>query len=431
MKCVSEKELERFLQADMKPEMLVALDEHIATCATCRVALETLPVRAQAIAEFGAEIIGANDCPDYERLSAFIEETLESAELKSVEAHVKLCEPCARDVERMISLRSQAALREKVRVRPGGTRQTNVWAIGLWWRKVVAGLAAAGVIAAAVVILREPPKEHIAKPVAVTTTPSFPTPKPEQKPDVTPPRPSQATLVANKPNETRPVNSRTIPLLKDGKYQIVKSHGKVDLVRIDGKSIRTPLEAQVAALISEKIATGRIKPSEPVRVAMNTIHIRSEEYSPPPTAPKQMFPVGIVVMSNRPLFRWTTVDLADSYRIIVTDKDGNEVFVGTTDKTGLKLTTPLEHGRVYFWRVGVRFNKNDTWANSPAAGFRIVSKDDIEKIEAVRKHMPGSRLALATIYESVGLYGEAEEQYRAVLRANPASALARRLMINP
>ncbi|MGC8863974.1 MAG: hypothetical protein ACP5R5_14555, partial [Armatimonadota bacterium] len=72
---------------------------------------------------------------------------------------------------------------------------------------------------------------------------------------------------------------------------------------------------------------------------------------------------------------------------------------------------------------------NDSWAMSRAAAFRVISAEDMAAIREVQHRLPGSRLALAVVYESIGLYSEAAQEYQAVRRANPQSPLARRLTV--
>ena len=425
MECVDKRELEQFLQGDVEPERLIAVDEHLSACAACRGVLEALPARGRTLASFGADLIGAGDCPDYEELSALVGESLDPKRARSVTAHTNMCGLCAGDVDLMRALRSQAALRGAVQVQPGMNRHGEQRQFGLW-RRVLAGAAIAGAIALAIIALRQP----FEKPsrTQVTTVRPAPAQVSHAQPDrAVKPAASTAPTVAVNPDQQKPSLPPPAPLLRDGKYMLAKKDGGFALARIDGRSIRTPLEARVAALIAEKIRTGKIKPVEPVRVAMNPIGVRTpEDYVPAPTAPRQISPMGLVLMSARPTFNWSKVDLAESYRLVVTDRKGNPVFDGVTDKTTLKLDQPLERGQVYMWQIGARFSKSDSWANSRAAGFRVISAGGMATIQSVGRRMPGSHLALAAVYESVGLYDDAAREYRAVRRANPGSRLARR-----
>jgi hypothetical protein len=136
------------------------------------------------------------------------------------------------------------------------------------------------------------------------------------------------------------------------------------------------------------------------------------------------------VLSNYPKFKWSSVDLADSYRVLITTKDGNVVFEGNTDKNTLTLSKPLQRGQVYNWQVGARFSKSDPWSNSLAARFKVLSSEDFASIQKVKSSLPGSHLALGAVYESLGFHNEAVNEYRALLKDNPTSSLALKLISN-
>ncbi len=163
---------------------------------------------------------------------------------------------------------------------------------------------------------------------------------------------------------------------------------------------------------------------------MATIGTRGSDggYVAPPTAPRQIAPTGKFVLAARPTFTWSAVDLADSYRVRVYDIPGNLVAEQVTSKPSLTLTKPLPRGQAYSWRVGVRFTAADGWTESGASRLFVLSADDYNTIERVRTRLPGSHLALGAAYESVGLYDEAATQYRLLRRANPRSALAKKLL---
>ena len=422
MECVDKRELKQFLQGELEPERLVAVDEHVSSCSACKALLEGMPSRARTLASFGADLAGAGDCPDYEELSALVDETLDSNRARAVKAHANMCELCARDLDHIGELQSHAALGKTIRVQPGMTRREEQRPFGLW-KRVVAAAAVVGVITVAAVALRQPPPASTKTQVAVTK-PTGP------KPTHIGPGPRKLPVVVINPDHEKPAPPRPKALLRDGRYQLVGKDGGFALARVDGRSIRTPFEARIAALIEEKIRTGKIKPAESVRVAMKTIRLRSrrdESYVPPPTAPKQVSPVGVVIATDSPEFVWSSVDLAESYRLVIMDSKGNTLTDEITEKTALKPSRPLERGRVYLWRVGTRFSMNDEWANSRAGGFKVISARDTATIQQVTRRMPGSHLALAAVYESVGLYDDAAREYRALRRANPASQLARRL----
>ncbi len=430
MECAKTEELTRFLLGELEPGRLIEVDDHLRSCESCRARLERLPMRARVIGGFGAELLGVADCPEYEELSAFVDGSLGADSAKAITAHLNACELCSADVERINELRGHASLRDKVKVQPGMNRRASGWRIPVW-QKALAGATALAAIVAVVIYTSGPPAQrspgqvYAVKDVHTQSAPDVakpqvaPTQVAEQKPET--PKP---TVIAAKPPQAPP---KPAVLVKDGSYGLVKRDGRVAYARSDGNLIRTPLEAKIDRLIAQKIASGKIRPAQTVTVAMNTIQVRTEDgFTPSPAAPKPVSPSGIVLMSDRPAFKWTRVDLADSYRLVVTDSKGNVVFDQTTDKTSLSPGA-LGRGQAYIWRVGVRFSESDEWASSRGRKFGVLSSDDYSLIQSVKRTMPGSHLALGAVYESLGFSDEAAREYNSVRRANPGSSLARKL----
>lgn len=425
MNCIERIELEAFLKGKLAHERLLAVDDHVSGCAECRKLLATMPARA----DFGAALVGATDCPEYEELSAYADDSLDATRAGSIRAHANLCELCSKDIARISELRSHAALREKIVVTPGMTRQGQR-SVFVYWKQALAVVSLAGLVTVAVlfgnvgnqpvkhnpqVAVNPPVVGHLAPPVpvrnAIKTTKPIVAVNPTTKPPI---------KVAVKP---------VAPVLRDGGYSVIHSGGALALAKKDGTPVRSALEARIAASIDEKLRTGKIKPIKPVLMAMARIDMRSDNggYQAPPTAPQQIAPMGKVVLSQKPTFTWTSVDLAESYRVRVYD-NGNLVIEQVVKHNSFTPSKPLARGKVYSWRVGVRFGETDQWAESAAVGFAVLSAKDYASIKRVQSKLPGSHLALGAAYESVGLYGEAAAEYRALRRANPDSKLAQKLL---
>jgi hypothetical protein len=134
------------------------------------------------------------------------------------------------------------------------------------------------------------------------------------------------------------------------------------------------------------------------------------------------------VVSAKPTFTWSNVDLAQSYRIRVTDENGSAVIDQTVESNSYTPSVPLERGKIYAWRVGVRFSESDSWSNSDAARIQVLSNEGYNTIDKVRRQAPGSHLALGAAYEYYGLSSEAASEYRAVKKQNPGSSLASKLL---
>lgn len=421
MNCIDRTELEGFVKAKLAPERMLAVDEHVTGCAKCKADVMGLSARA----DFGAALVGANDCPEYEELSAYIDKALDAKRAESIRLHANLCELCAKDIEKISELRSHAALREKIVVKPGMTRQRSRGALG-YWKHALAAVSLAG-IAALAVIFGNFGGSAVSTTHVVALKPSAPvanraTEKPKT-PTVAQVQPKKAPVVVASNPKPAPVAA---PVLRDGGYSVVRKDGKMVIAKSDGTSVRTALEAR----LDEKLRTGRIRPAKPVMMAMASVNMRGDGtgYDVPPTAPKQIAPLRKVVLSTRPTFSWSAVNLAESYRIRVYDESSNLVIDQIVKKNSFTPAKPLARGQVYKWRIGVRFGETDQWAESAAVKFAVLSNDDLASIKRAQSELPGSHLALGTAYESAGLYEEAAAEYRALRRDNPNSDLAKKML---
>ena len=431
MKCLDRRVIEEFLAGRLEPAQMVEVDEHLRTCAACRdLAAASLSAR-KAQAGFAEAVLQTTDCPDYEELSAFVDDNLEPAKAEAVTAHANTCELCTRDIERLRELRSHAALREKIAVNPGLDLALRPKPLGAFWRKTLAAVAGTAVVAALAVAFWpfggvESPRTTVATTPPIVDQREIPQTQDTQK------QVADGEAVVVQPPETQEEapKPQARPVLADGSYQVVKKNGRLVLASADGSPATNSVGTQIAHFVSEKLNTGKIKPTQTARMAMAAIAVRdSSGYNPPPTAPKLVEPIGKIVMSTTPTLSWSKVDLAESYRLRVFDAQGRVVAEQITSKTSAAPDTALARGEIYSWRVGVRFSESDSWAESAVAKFRLLSSQDYTSIKRVKSRLAGSHLALGAAYEAYGLYDEAADEYRALRRQNPKSELARKFLV--
>lgn len=424
-------ELGLFAAGKLPGQRLLEIDAHVCGCAECRAELAGLPAVKKMASDLGTVLLGAADCPEYEELSAYVQNELGKDEARRIASHTNLCELCSRDVRRIAELRSHALMRPAVTVSPGMSGRLAKPVIPVW-RRILAGAGVAGILTVAAfsfaVMNRAPQQGQVVKNPTVVDKPIAhnDAPAPSVKPNThgnTPP-------VGPKPHVNPPLHSApnpgTVALLHDGKYQVVKHNNEMYLAKTGPGAPRTALEARIAAAIDQKLKTGSVRPDSRVRVAMAEIVVtRAQAGTTDPTAPKPVSPMGKMLISDRPTLKWSTVDQAESYRVRVFDEQGNALFDQMTDKTSLTLPKSLARGGVYKWQVGVRFSEVDKWADSRAVKFGVISTEDYASINRLRS--TGSHLALGAAYESFGLADEAAREYAAVRAANPRSELARKL----
>lgn len=143
-------------------------------------------------------------------------------------------------------------------------------------------------------------------------------------------------------------------------------------------------------------------------------------------------PVGKVIQSSRPTFRWKPLAGADGYVVTVADKNLDEVATsGTLTKTEWTAPTPLKRGATYSWQVtAYKDGKAITSPVMPAppAKFVVLDQAGHEELSRVRRSLPDYHLGLGVLYARAGLLDEAELEFRAELKSNPRSTVARRLL---
>jgi len=429
MSCIERITIEQFVKGKLAPEQMLAVDSHVCECADCK----KLAASVSSRVDLAASVAGAADCPEYEQLSAYLDESLDAAHTTAIRNHANMCEFCAGDLDRIRELRSHAAMREEITVKPGASSAPRR-RFFLYWRQALAITSLAGIAAIAVMFGnfdRVAPKSHqqIAVNPPINNAVKTVSPKNPPKPETVAVRP-QPTPVKVAVNDAKPAPMVTPPVLNDGRYSVIRKGSGLALAKADGSSVGSRLEARIAAKIDEKLRTGKIKLPEPVKMAMASVTVRdgNDSYEAPPAAPKPIGPIGRIVMSANPTFNWAAVDLAEAYRVRIYDESGNMVAEQLTKNTGLTFSKPLVRGKVYNWRVGVRFGEADSWTSSGSSAFYVLSAQDFDSINSARTRLRGSHLALGAAYESAGLYEEAANEYRLLRRANPNSKLAKDLL---
>jgi hypothetical protein len=143
-------------------------------------------------------------------------------------------------------------------------------------------------------------------------------------------------------------------------------------------------------------------------------------------------PVGKVVETTSPTFRWEPLAGASSYVVTVVGDQLNEVAEsGPLTKTEWRLRKPLAQGGVYSWQVtALKDGQAITSPVMPApqAKFMILDRARSEELRRVRGAAPHYHLGLGVLYARAGLLDEAEREFLALMKSNPRSDVARKLL---
>jgi hypothetical protein len=143
-------------------------------------------------------------------------------------------------------------------------------------------------------------------------------------------------------------------------------------------------------------------------------------------------PVGKVLMTDKPTFRWSSMEGASAYVVEVYDDQFNLV-VASPQLTSNSWTAQrsLSRGRVYSWQVkAIKDGQEFTSPRPPApqARFRVLDQAKANELMKAKRAYPSSHLALGLLYAEAGLLDEAERELRLLQKANPGSEVARSLL---
>lgn len=143
-------------------------------------------------------------------------------------------------------------------------------------------------------------------------------------------------------------------------------------------------------------------------------------------------PVGIVLMSDRPTFRWSSMAGATGYVVEVYDAKFNLVATSpqlTNDSW--RVPQHLGRGGVYSWQVKAIADGQEFKSPrppGPQARFRILDQSKANELAKAKAAYASSHLALGLLYAEAGLLKEAERELRVLQKANPNSEIASSLL---
>lgn len=400
---LSEIKIRELLNGNVAGRELLALDAHIAECAECaeRIA-EAVAGRAAVIGEEPSVHL------EYETLEAYVESALNDVELEIADVHLRVCEECREDLEDLKALKAELeapgeALDSRTPI-PGGAGMAGFWKILV---------PAFGVAAIAILLgvwysrsgreIVDANPSPIPTPSAVLSpvpTSESATPEPEETPS---PEPELRVSLND--------GSETIGLAQDGS---IKGIGGTAFDRAVRKALNEGRVDVDRSSLSLKQGSGELMgPGSGVPFALGS-------------------PVGIAVESNRPSFRWSKLADADNYRVEVYDEAFNRVAQSPVLKTNSWTPSdPLPRGKSFRWQVTA--SKGDKEVKSPIrpapdARFTVISSASAAEISAARRTNGTSHLVMGIAYAKAGLLSKAEREFKALVRQNPSSPIAKRLL---
>ena len=377
--------LQAYRRRSLKPAELLALDDHLAGCSSCRQLARSATGADRAVARLETAItatqaVQTEHLPDLQ-LRQYTRGALNPVDRELAEHHLKLCGECS-------------ARERSYRERHGATAR-SFWKLPRWFAPPAAAIAAALVLILAIggfVWLK-------------------------QRPDAA----GVARQDVNVPPDPTPPGI----VLKDGGHLIqIKANGDLSgappVTDADRDSFRLMLASQkVDAPAGLQELRGSASQMMGGKTDGGFVLLQ---------------PVGRVIPAGRPRFAWRAAPGATAYEVTVASlSDDYRVAAVSPEVYGTTWTPdrPLAPGSVYSWQVTARTPAGEIKAPAPnqrEARFRTLARAELARLETARQQYAGSHLLLGLTYAGLGMLEEAEAEFQALAQANPDSAAAQNLL---
>jgi hypothetical protein len=413
---LSKEIIERFRASDLTPVELLAFDDHLEHCGSCRAQLrdrETFSEGyAQAISALRPESGLADAHLAYQQMADYVDDTVSEVDREIIDSHLELCRSCRAEVKDLEATKASLALPPRgavsTRKSPGlGDR------LAAWWQLPAIRIPIQ--VAAAIILV-----------VAAIWLATLFLHKPEQEAQEHPGAGEQNQPTPNNsPVVPAPEEQKTVPLVADlvdaGTHITLSSDDK--LAGLESASVRVQIEAASA------LKSGRVKASPFVAElkgqAGKLMGAGSSDYG-------LVSPVAVVIESRTPTFRWRPIAGAENYVVTIYDSNSQKIAESPPlNETNWKVNALLERGRVYTWQVRANKQGEEVLMPPPAAAaakFRIIDGEKADELAQVRRSQGSSHLVLGLTYADAGMLDESEQEFRKLLAANPDSTIVRSLL---
>jgi hypothetical protein len=448
---ITTSRLQRFRVRALPVGELTSIVEHLDVCIACtqhftemlRSARGAEPLKFTLAPEFQMR----HEHVDYEQLVRLAHETMDDSEREMLDAHLKICASCREDVPSFVELKEQIDRENESTVYPSAENpklKKLPWFSGwrdLRWNPAYAAavvlIGIAVVIGVALLLKRraanleasQSRQPRIVGPAKETLTPETqavtvqPTPAPAPSQQIPSTAPSPALKVQNQ-ERLKPGESANAVVALNDEQGTVTIDKAGNLAGLDEISQRTRQE------IGEALLAGNIKaPATRDQLEGGPIVLRGPDNG---TKFRLLSPGRTVIFSNRPSFEWEKLAGATSYRVSVGDLKGHEIANSEelpADQTRWTPTTSLKRGDIYVWEVEATFEGKKIVSPGPSAAqmkFKVLSTSSAEELEQLMKIR--SHLALGVFYAREGMLAEAHLQFQILVRDNPTSQQANKLL---
>ncbi len=427
--------VERYRHRTLSPAELLDADDHLAACEICRQQLSDKQ-RVQAAAQSLRADLAATGLTHiaYEQLAAYVEGELDQTDREIADSHLQLCAQCAAELDDLRAFAAQmdaypageyapaapSSLGEKLLSFAKGWREGSegFWRSPAFWLPV--RLASLGLIVALLLWAAVLKSRNSQLQMALDE---------ERRENE---KLKQDFQAAN--NSLNELQNQLAQLKSSGQPSssvVITLNDGAGQVTLDNEGNVAGVAPPFQQTVKQTLMTERIETPQMLAelIGKSSVLMGPADEGHPFAL---LGPVGTVVMSERPAFRWRTLVGADSYVVKVFDADFNEVAVSPQlSETKWTVTRSLERGRTYSWQVTARVGDREVSSPvkpAPEAKFMVLDQVKANDLARAKNASAGSHLTLGILYADAGLLDDAERELQTLLRANPQSALAQKLL---
>lgn len=417
---------------------LLPVSDHIGACDLCRRLVDRaldadakiLGLKSELLQETSEtqdSTIGGRHLT-LEQMASYVDGNLKSADLQALQDHLIGCAECELLVDDLSSFRAQVVSELDHEYQPFSPADERRIAGGSRWRRFLTGaspfpagspalivgavLSTIFLIGPSWMIWRSFKSKDVSTDSAQATP--FPaTPKMDSGASPAPPSPEINAILPTELIE----NGRRIGLNENGELSGI-DHLSPEYRRMVERALKEH------ALEKPALLAGLIQSS---RGDTRSGGDRENVFS-------VIEPVGKVILSDRPTFRWAPLPGATSYTVEIYD-DAFNLLLSSPPLTDNSWTASqsLRRGEALFWQVKAIKDAREVIAPRPpqrVVKFRILDPVKSEKVIQAKLDYSTSHLTLGLIYAHYGLLDDAERELRALQKENPDSDTPRQLLHN-
>ncbi len=444
---ISTSRMQRFCGSALTEAESATITEHLCQCPPChQLFADTVRQQTGSAAvrfSLAPEFWLGHEHLDFEQLVQIADKKLDATEREMIDAHLGMCPTCRAGVQSFLAVRDEIETELSTRYAPSTQKPPRtrlpLWS---WWRDLAwkpAYAAAIVLIAIAlaigVVLLRR--RAANLQALQTPSPPTSPAPGPAESPLQPGPQERLATTdkqklemptAPKKPvavEEARNLGPTARPIaIRDGERQIgLDARGNL----IGLGSLPARWQQQVKAILE---AQDLQYPASMTGLTGQARTLLGQAEEGVPFA--LLAPVGKVLITNRPAFRWNKYEGAASYTVSVFDSDANEIEASPPlTVTEWTVTKPLARGKVYTWEVTAIKDGKEVISHvlpAPPAKFRVLAQAQADELERAKQVSPPSHFTLAVLYANAGLLDDAEKEFELTAEENPNNPLVTKLL---